>query len=150
MADPNQVLEPEDKGGESVAKVRFSREGGLEHLVRELYLGNKFVLSFPVDIRLNEDDKELCFTFSTNVGIEPHPGLHFSVAFDLPVTLPKKSIVGAFDDVESTVLVSATPPVSNKDLLRQEILSAGGDPDTIITPDMTDEKAKEVLDALKA
>ena len=130
MSEKDQLLEPTGQQGERVAKVRFSREGGLEELVRELTVGNKFVLSFPCQVRLDEVEQELCFEFSMNIGVEPHPGLHCSIAFDLPVP-------------------GLIPRLTKIDELRSEILAAGGDPDEVITPETTEEKAKEVLDALQ-
>lgn len=130
MQTNDQLLEPKDEKDGRRVTVRLSRDGGLEELVKELTEGNKFVLTFPAEIRVNEDEQELCFYFSTNIGTEPHPGLHFSVSFDmkLPDLLKKRT---AIDD------------------LRTEILVAGGDPDEIIKPGMTEEQAKGILDGLQ-
>lgn len=138
----DQLLEPKDKG-ERTVKVRVSREGGLEELVRELYLKSKFVLRAPVEIRLDEDDKELTFSFSMNIGTEPHPGLHYCISFDVPIKLPARPV--EVDDWTPKV-----KSASHLEQLKAEVTKLGGNPDDIITPGMTEEKAKEVLDALQS
>ena len=144
MESTDQLLEKE---GEKMVKMRVSREGGLEHLVRELHLGNRFVLTFPARVSLDADAGELTFEIAMNIGVEPHPGLHFGASFDVPIKVPERP-----KEVEEAPVIepASAPPPSARDRLRAEIVSAGGKPEDIGVDQMTEAKAKEVLDALSA
>lgn len=138
MEEKDQLLEPTDGKVERKAGIRFSREGGLEELVRELLKNGLVTRSLPF-INFDFESNELVIDVGVNIGSMPHPGHHFSIGLDLDVS-----------DIVKKIEASQLKPPTTVELLRQEILTAGGNPDDIITPDMTEEKAKEVLDALAA
>lgn len=132
MTNDDQLLDPKGKVTERGVRVRFSREGGIEELVAEMLRNGLVTRSLPF-VNIDYEAGDLVIDVSFNIGSDPHPGLHFGISFDVDI----QDIIRKIE--------SSTP--TSVELLKKEIEQAGGDPASV--EELTEEKAKEVLDALE-